>query len=379
MSEFGSKKWENIIQILIRGKGSYKELLTDDELRIRIQFITVYALMGFVALFMTLLNFFQEMRTLGFLTMAFFFLSVLNAVISMIGEKAERFAQKLFGAEMIGLFTTFAVTGNPDGFSILWTVLLPTLGFLLYRRKEGMVLIVIQWLILIFLFWTGTGRSLLRYSYSQTFLIRFPILYVALAFMGLLFENLRRNTQEELARSREEYEYLYNHDALTGLFNRYGFNAAVDRMNAEKRKKKMAFAIMDLDGFKTVNDTYGHLNGDRVLQTACGSIRDIVGDSGIVCRWGGEEIAVLFSNAGTAGELCRQILEDFRNRIYRFDGRETRVTVSIGLVLFEDDSFMDSSKALIQADGNLYQSKKNGKDRMTVTEINETVSCGNQQ
>lgn len=123
----------------------------------------------------------------------------------------------------------------------------------------------LQLLVLLFFFWTPMGRGLLMYSYTESFMLRFPLLYIAFWCIGLLFEVIREATQKELENARNRFERLYRQDALTGLYNRYGFNEELDKL-LESRKDSLAFAIVDLDHFKNINDTYGHSQGDIVLR-----------------------------------------------------------------------------------------------------------------
>jgi len=357
-------QWKNIVQIISEKKGELTSLLTDDEMRIRIQYFAIYTILGVVSLGMTVLNRFTGWHKLGVITLVFGIMYLINMVLCLINEKLALFARYASTIEMLALFAAFAIFGEPEGFAVLWSVLLPTCGLLLFRMKYGTILVVIQWLIYVVLFWTPFGNSLLQYEYTETFKQRYPILFMALFFVGFFFEYVRFNTQKELINTREKYEYMYNRDALTGLYNRYGFNSTVTEMLQKHDKKNVAFCIMDLDDFKAINDTYGHLNGDIVLKETAQIIQGVVGDMGTVSRWGGEEFSVLFYDAIYADSLCNRILKNCRAKEYIFNGKVVKPTLSIGLVIVDNYSEQSMSEIITKADEFLYEAKNTGKDKM---------------
>jgi len=370
-SDFGifekPDEWENIIKLYKRSKGHWSRVLTNDELRMRVQFFVVYFILGTVSLGMTILNVFTDWALLGYATLVFFILCYINCILCLISETTENISRVLFSIEIISLFAFFAIVGNPEGFSILWSLILPTCGLILYKAKAGSLLALVQWIVLILLFWTQPGKSILMYDYTESFLQRFPLLYLACFFVGVFFEFVRANTHDELEKSRKRFEYLYKHDALTGLFNRYGLNAEIDKAAKSGHNTGHAFAIADIDDFKKVNDTYGHMNGDVVLKTVGGIIKYILGDNGYACRWGGEEFSIVFFNEVLAESICKQINKAVSEHEFDFDGKKVHVTISIGVVITEGERLPSESNVITQADENLYISKTTGKNKITLS------------
>ncbi len=358
-------EWQNIVKTYKAKNATISELFTDDELRIRILFFNVYLLFGFISIGMTVLNFYTGWRALMVSTLVFGLVNILNVVLCFVSKTAEFATRILFAVESCLLFLFFAIVGEPEGFSIIWAAVLPTCGMLLYRLKYGTILAGTQQIILFLLFWTPFGKNLLMYDYTETFLFRFPILYMAFFAAGILFEFVRSNTQSELLKTRDEYAYLSNHDTLTGLFNRYGFNLHIDELMKQKNKSGYSFAIMDIDHFKNVNDTYGHGNGDIVLKKVASEIRDAVGDDGIVCRWGGEEFSILFDGTKNSSEICNNIINGRRMNDFVFDGKVCHVTISIGLLKVGAGKKLSPSEIITKSDANLYKSKTCGRDRLT--------------
>jgi len=362
--------WKNITVTLFQHRHNLTELLTDEELRIRLQFFCVYIIFAVVSAVMTVVNILTGWHLLMLSTLVFAVLNLINIVLALISPVTEWITRILFAVETLCLYLFFIIVGEPEGFSAIWLVLLPGSGMLLYRMKYGVILSLTQLLILAFLFWTEAGRSLILYEgYSQSFLLRFPLLYSATLAVGIFFEFIRQTTQRELTGTRKQFEYLSKHDALTGLYNRYGFYAEMQEITENHRDGGYAFAILDLDHFKNVNDRYGHLNGDEVLKRTAETVSGIVANHGWVSRWGGEEFSVFFKDAGEAEALSQRILKAFQDIMYSFDGDYFHVTVSIGLVIINSGFSLTSSELVSAADNNLYCSKENGRNRITVSRL----------
>ncbi|MEN6419208.1 MAG: GGDEF domain-containing protein, partial [Clostridiaceae bacterium] len=258
--------------------------------------------------------------------------------------------------------TFFIVSGNPDGFSILWVCLLPACGLLTFGRKGGTLLCLGMLAILLFFLETPWGLGLLQYQYSPTFRMRFPLLYIAFYFASLLLESIRLLTHKKLIETQELYRYLYAHDALTKLYNRHGFNERMDRFFSAKQKN-LALIILDIDHFKTVNDLHGHLTGDAVLQCAGSAIAEAVAERGCVCRWGGEEFAVLIPDCGDLSQETETLLSAIRAVSVPTEHDAVAVTVSIDAALACRTECITAVQLVNAADACLYRAKERGRDR----------------
>ncbi len=159
-------------------------------------------------------------------------------------------------------------------------------------------------------------------------------------------------------------------DGLTGLFNHAFFLQALKReVNRCKRHDlEMSLAMFDLDDFKKLNDTRGHLEGDRVLMKASALIKDALRDVDVAARYGGEEFAVILPDTSKAG--ARIVAERIRERIDKhFKKRRggPKVTVSGGVATFPEDASM-MEDLIRRADAGLYRSKAEGKNRITLAQ-----------
>ena len=246
-------------------------VLTDDNKRKELQYNSIFLLFFCVSLFMTVLNVITRKGALTIATAVFAVLCLVNfLLIKKGGKTGTMIASVLFSVEMVALFTFFLISGNPDGFSALWIAMLPACGMLLFGRKRAAILSGVMFAILIFFFWIPAGRSLLQYEYNKTFMMRFPIFYLAFFLLSALLETIRSVTQKELDKLREKYKYYAAHDYLTNLLNRQGLEEWYSTFSA---LGEQAVLMIDIDHFKNVNDSCGHDVGDLVLASVAREIQ----------------------------------------------------------------------------------------------------------
>lgn len=151
-------------------------------------------------------------------------------------------------------------------------------------------------------------------------------------------------------------------DPLTGLLNRRGFFLEADPLF--HAHVGGAFALIDLDRFKLINDTYGHPTGDRVIRDFCNRLRATVGRDDVVARWGGEEFAVYFPRADEAHArgILHQLARSIRDRPIAELGSHA-ATFSAGLVEVGDEPV---DRTIERADAALYAAKRSGRAQVLV-------------
>lgn len=170
---------------------------------------------------------------------------------------------------------------------------------------------------------------------------------------------------EDLRQEVETAKGDAHFDSLTGLHNRRGVLAKLQSLPPEQRP---LLAICDIDRFKTVNDRYGHVVGDRVLKLVANSIKDSCGQN-ILARWGGEEFLVIFSGAVTADEAftildkARQDLGNRKVKLRATDQPLGTLSFSAGITSFGGKSL---DQAIAAADMLLYKAKENGRNQVLV-------------
>ena len=171
----------------------------------------------------------------------------------------------------------------------------------------------------------------------------------------------------ERRRFEERLQHLVDHDPLTGLVNRRRFEQELDRHVAHARRYGAtgALLVLDLDDFKSVNDTLGHNAGDELIVSVAGLLKKQLRDSDIVARLGGDEYAVLLPTGGpeeaeaVAAKLVRAVREEVSVVGAR---RARRITTSVGVAAFGDGD-VSGEEMLINADLAMYEAKEAGRDR----------------
>lgn len=171
---------------------------------------------------------------------------------------------------------------------------------------------------------------------------------------------------EAAVASREEMQRLAELDPLTETYNRRALTdrLAVEMDRANRFSTVLACLMIDIDNFKEVNDTYGHLVGDRVLRQFASMLQREQRAMDLVARYGGEEFVVLLPETGATGAriFAERILRDVGSRTFGDGASPIRLTVSIGGATFPNASAPDEASFLHLADQNLYRAKREGRN-----------------
>jgi diguanylate cyclase (GGDEF)-like protein len=192
----------------------------------------------------------------------------------------------------------------------------------------------------------------------------------SLLFTLAIFDQIKIElTEKEFMGEREKYYMdLSRTDALTGLYNRRYLNELIKRLGVDEELPMVSSLIMlDLDNFKTINDTYGHLIGDMLLTKTATKIKKHIRKTDIACRYGGDEFLIYLpgANASVAHSIAdgirRDILDDFS---YSEEGTEIKHTISVGVTENRVDDTFDG--LFLRADAALYQAKRTGRNKISI-------------
>jgi diguanylate cyclase (GGDEF)-like protein len=169
------------------------------------------------------------------------------------------------------------------------------------------------------------------------------------------------------AAYHDEIYRLTTVDGLTQVHNRRYFDEAIERELSRCRRYQRALSLMliDVDHFKKINDTFGHLAGDAVLKEVAAAIRKRIRREDLIARYGGEEFAVLSPEIDHRGvvQLAQKVRKLIEAHEFRFDGTSIPVTISCGTATLGKKS--DDAQALIaRADEKLYEAKEGGRNRV---------------
>lgn len=201
------------------------------------------------------------------------------------------------------------------------------------------------------------------------------VLALVLAVVFSIAYGFLRTAVRRLLQAQERLHYLAIRDSLTGLFNRreIALQGAkeFDRYRRQSVGAEYApFSVMmiDIDNFKAINDTYGHVAGDQVLRLVAQYLSEEMRSYSLVGRYGGEEFIVVLPGGGTddANAVAERICEGIAERSLKCDVCETQVTISVGtsVVNDEDKTFEDT---VHRADRALYLAKAQGRNQVVVS------------
>lgn len=202
---------------------------------------------------------------------------------------------------------------------------------------------------------------------------------------GILLESLRtkmysKNDVETLSVFGKSYSAILNRlkiyqslkdlamiDGLTGIYNHRAFKERL-QIEVERCRRygnNLTLLILDLDKFKRINDTYGHLQGDYVLKKCASIIRSSVRTIDTVARYGGEEYAVILINADKKGclQTAERICSKIQNNQFNHNGMTEQMTISIGMSEYPTDG-EDGQAIIANADRAMYQAKRAGGNRV---------------
>lgn len=286
--------------------------------------------------------------------------------------------------------------------SLIYLLILFSIGMVLYcieyvDQYERIDYIALASESLIALMTLGITCLILKqdkpHSVINVFLIGFSCLYVSLLIDSLdgifvtseLVTNIGKNLMQVIAYicifigvfkwlqlnkiTQEKLSELSNTDALTGLLNRRSF---IERSSAEfersiRYNRPLSLMMIDIDFFKMVNDRYGHLAGDVVLQKVAIEITQQLRKNDIFCRWGGEEFILLIPESDNSNGqfLSEKIRQSIEQKIFELSSGETvKITISIGCTSIREND--NAVEVLIErADRALYMSKEAGRNRVS--------------
>ena len=186
-----------------------------------------------------------------------------------------------------------------------------------------------------------------------------------------------RTKNLQLEQSLKRQEEVAATDPLTGLYNRRHFGKVIDQLFAEAQRydSDLSCVMIDLDGYKLLNDTYGHQVGDQLLVAAAKAITANLRRMDVAARYGGDEFVLLLPRAGSndATTVVTRIQDDFRLASAALLRRSAGVTMSIGIGSLRADRVAGTEQLIARADAALYRAKAEGRNRIIISEPGPTA------
>ena len=292
--------------------------------------------------------------------------------------------QNLFA--VVGISVAYAILGPIRGspFILATQVLVYGMFTLTPRQAAGVGAFALAWFGA--MMWLMTRIDPQHFPVDEE-RVRFMVLAVTLppvSFCVYRVAQLRMRLMQQKSELREALERaqrLATHDALTGLVNRTHMLELLDKERARQDRYGGGFSVLllDLDHFKRINDTHGHAAGDHVLQRFAVVTTEVLRETDVMARWGGEEFLVLFPAA--RAEQAQLSLQRLRERMAQEvcvpQQPALRVSFSAGLAEHRTDELMDQT--LERADRALYAAKSGGRDQVRLAAAPETAPSGSAQ
>ncbi len=285
----------------------------------------------------------------------------------------------LLGIAYVSMATIFGVIEIPRPIATIGAVLLP-LALITMVHYGQRTLFTVQALALsvaIYATSNGLGPFASTEEHMALMNLQWFIAIFSCAIFGLAvitFEN--QHAKKVILEKVEELESLYRTDHLTGVANRHFITEFLAKEFARMKRSKIPFGVLliDLDDFKSVNDTLGHNVGDRVLNGLCETIAPIIRTNDLLGRWGGEEFIVICDNVDQYSLMA--VAEKIRTEVEQASFHHNlKITISIGATLASET---DTQKSLTKrADMALYRSKENFKNCVTFIDRDEKFSMEN--
>ncbi len=183
--------------------------------------------------------------------------------------------------------------------------------------------------------------------------------------MELDAKNLHKRMLEQRAKA--------SRDALTGLRNRQAYDERLQQeyVRWKRYHEPLSIAVIDIDHFKALNDTYGHQAGDKALKALAGKVRESVREADFVARYGGEEFVIIMPNTrrDPALGVAEKLRQDIATCSFHYREQSVQVTVSCGVAEFHGDDFPEA--VFRRGDDALYQAKRNGRNQCRLEELAE--------
>jgi len=340
--------------------------LLDAGQRQKVICLYTYFIMGAIALVMTIINILTDVGALTIATAIFTLLCIFDILLAFGTRMTLWVSMALFAIEIMVLFGYFVISGNPAGFSILWFTLIPPISMIFYGKRLGTVYSFLMLGVLIFFLRTDLGWSLLlkeaQEGYGEVFRLRFPVLFVGSIAIAYVLKLIDEIAFTKVIEMQSMFEDIAIHDPLTSVYNREGVKRSLMANDKFTSAQHVGVAMLDVDHFKTINDSHGHDAGDYILQKLASLLESEL--EAIVCRWGGDEFAFVYADTDVTKEIAENFCKLVSEYEFVFEGERIPVTISMGVYETKYFEPRQISKYISRADRMLYQAKNTGRDKV---------------
>ena len=264
------------------------------------------------------------------------------------------------------MFSITTSLGRTDISYFLWSFILPVACFSLLGATKGAVVAMLYLFISLFLM-TAPETVMSSKPYAPSVVSRYCIIYLIITLASYYYESSQKVMFQRLQQEKNKYERDSKLDHLTEIFNR---REMIARMEIEQKRQlrhgnPFMLILGDIDNFKSVNDTFGHEQGDHVLKRIARIMKDQIRGIDCISRWGGEEFLIMLveTNLDDGQKVAERIRKSIEETVFEF--RDSKITVTVTLGLSAHQGANDTIDSCIRrADQALYQGKKQGKNQI---------------
>jgi len=262
-------------------------------------------------------------------------------------------------------FITFSYLNQNESFGLIWLIFFPIIALTINPIRVGLRFSIVFLIMISTLSFLGMGewqggnwdfKSVLRLSIALSLIIL--VMYIH----EVTIEKANRHELDTL----KFFEELSLIDELTNIANRRRINELlnIEYQRAERYQSVFSIVMFDIDHFKKINDTYGHLVGDEVLKDLAKLVKQSIRKTEMVGRWGGEEFILILTE--TDQNAAFAVAEKIRHTIANsnFNGLKETLTCSFGITEFNPNTSLE--EMVEQADKALYQAKNSGRNQVIV-------------
>ena len=324
--------------------------------------LTTLILLFFAALHGFILENADKMIALIDLTTA---LLTLYALFSLKSSKEIAKSALISTTSLLIFFISFIYINQNDSFGLIWVIFFPIFALTINSTQKGLVFSLLFIFISSLMAFYGIGEWQYGYWDFKSFL-RLTIALSIITLIMYMHEIAMEKVQEHEKDTLDFLEDLSLNDELTGIANRRRINSLleIDYDKAKRYNTPFSIILFDIDHFKKVNDTYGHLAGDEVLKTLAKQINQSIRKTEMVGRWGGEEFILILSE--TRIDSAYIVAEKIRKTISKtqFKSIKGDLTCSFGIAEYQEGITID--ELVDNADKALYQAKAHGRNTVVV-------------
>lgn len=262
--------------------------------------------------------------------------------------------------------------GNDFGFQLYVPAVVPIMFYVVFSiDQHGHLRYPIVYSLVSFVIFTAANIYNFYYpplynDFSRNlklflFLYNSVIIFAMLTMFSMLFILQIRGSIRKIEKQKRELASVANTDPLTGLLNRRKFME--DIHGVIRSNRTFTILLSDIDDFKKFNDVYGHDCGDQMLINVTKQFQNLVISPNVVCRWGGEEIIVLYHGTFEEGIAFAELVRaTVAGSSINYNGKELSATITTGVAFFDSRESIDS--VIVRADKALYRGKQDGKNQV---------------